>query len=306
MLQEKTLADNDEKKCPNVDCSSRSVDRICHRIQCQRKLQPKHYHVDRFTPFGVASLVASSIAQVTDVEDIFRRIGLFVVAHVLAILTQDIIQHPLVFFVIKRNNPFIFLLRCVKPWMTGIPPPSTAMAMPLMITTLEGHHNVDKRVTRFFVPLGAALCRCGSAVFISMAVLFLISLEGKVVTAPHVFLTILVTSVGSLAIPAIPSSSVVVILIILSALDVTTVNIGLLMALEWLNDRVRTTSNIESVMLGGIVVYHFCERNLPSDIKDNGECAANNDDVEMKLRGSDIDSRHVDRDENGGENGMLL
>ncbi|GFR88080.1 amino acid transporter, partial [Elysia marginata] len=52
---------------------------------------------------------------------------------------------------------------------------------------------------------------------------------------------------ASLAIPAVNSSSVVAVVIILESMSVpTTGTVGLIMAMEWLNDRVRTTSNAMS------------------------------------------------------------
>ena len=43
----------------------------------------------------------------------------------------------------------------------------------------------------------------------------------------------LLTAAGSLAIPSVPSSSVVAVLIVLSSLDIQVHNIGIVFALEW-------------------------------------------------------------------------
>ena len=43
----------------------------------------------------------------------------------------------------------------------------------------------------------------------------------------------ILSTVSSLAIPAVPSGSIICILIILSSIGVHTTNVGLLMALEW-------------------------------------------------------------------------
>lgn len=46
------------------------------------------------------------------------------------------------------------------------------------------------------------------------------------------FFSILAT-VGSLAIPSVPSASIVTLLILLSSLNIRAVNIGLILAVEW-------------------------------------------------------------------------
>ena len=43
----------------------------------------------------------------------------------------------------------------------------------------------------------------------------------------------LLTAAGSLAIPAVPSASVISVLIVLSSLDIQVHNIGIVFALEW-------------------------------------------------------------------------
>lgn len=72
----------------------------------------------------------------------------------------------------------------------------------------------------------------------------------------------LLSAVGSLAVPSVPSASIVSILVVLSSLDVQVHNIGLLMALEWYNDRIRTTSNTMTIIVGAVVIDKLCKATL--------------------------------------------
>ncbi|KAK3104165.1 hypothetical protein FSP39_024977 [Pinctada imbricata] len=211
------------------------------------------------TPLGVASLIAASIAGVDDVKDIFERVGMFIFAYTLGIVIHQVILVPLVYFIAVRKNPFKYIASCARPWMTAFAPPSTAIAMPEMMNTLERKNDIDRRITRFSVPFGAALMRLGSCLFICLSALFLMVLEGKQITAIRVLLAGVLTTVGSLAIPSVPSASIITVLVVMSLFNVQSLNIGLLMALEWYSDRLRTTSNTMTVMLSSVLLQRLCK-----------------------------------------------
>lgn len=75
----------------------------------------------------------------------------------------------------------------------------------------------------------------------------------------------LLATAGSLATPPVPSASVVSILVVLSSIDIQVHNVGLLMALEWYNDRIRCTSNTLTIILGAVMVERLCKTSLNSD-----------------------------------------
>ena len=54
----------------------------------------------------------------------------------------------------------------------------SAIAIPDVLVSAETKNGVDIRISRFSVPFGAALCRCGSGAFMVTVSLFLASMEG--------------------------------------------------------------------------------------------------------------------------------
>ena len=76
-------------------------------------------------------------------------------------------------------------------------------------------------------------CRLGFTCFGVFTFLSLLNAtEGFTCYGVFTFFSLL-TAAGSLAIPAVPSSSVVAVLIVLSSLDIQVHNIGIVLALEW-------------------------------------------------------------------------
>ncbi|KAJ8298790.1 hypothetical protein KUTeg_022850 [Tegillarca granosa] len=216
----------------------------------------------RFTPIGVASLIASSIAQIKDIDTTFKSLGVFVGGYTLGIAIHQLLVIPVLWLIVMRTNPFKFLLTAFRPWITVFAPPSSAVGIPEVLNTCETKHGVDTRVSRFTVLFFASMSRMGSCYFICMASLFIANLEGGNLEAVQVILITVVSSVGSLAIPSVPSASIITIIIVLSSLDISAVKVGMLMALEWYTDRLRTTSNTLNNVAGTIFIYKFCKRAL--------------------------------------------
>ncbi|KAJ8299098.1 hypothetical protein KUTeg_023158 [Tegillarca granosa] len=77
------------------------------------------------------------------------------------------------------------------------------------------------------------MSRMGSCYFICMSSLFIANLEGFELNAVRIILIVIVSSLGALALPAVPSASIVTIIIVLSSLDIPARKVGILIALEW-------------------------------------------------------------------------
>ncbi|XP_061198274.1 excitatory amino acid transporter 2-like [Saccostrea echinata] len=215
------------------------------------------------TPIGVTSLIASAILKVSNLETVFNSLGMYVLALSIGMGLHLLGVIPLLYFIATRKNPLYYIAVSLRAWMTVFAVASSAIGMPELLKVVETKLHVDKRISRYTVPLGVALTRAGSTQFISLSSLFLMNLEGLTPSAPTIVLVWLLTTVSSLAIPSIPSAGIVTVLIILSSLNMDVTNIGLLMALEWYDDRIRSTNNATSVVMGAVIADRFCGARLP-------------------------------------------
>ncbi|KAL8617645.1 hypothetical protein ACOMHN_047891 [Nucella lapillus] len=216
------------------------------------------------TPIGVASLIAKAIASTKDLEATFKGLGYFVLAEVIGNFITGFIFIALIYFVIIRKNPFKFILGASRAIVTGVATASSAATMPEVLNCVEEKNMVDKRVSRFVVPMATALNRDGSAMFIACCSIYIAQLHGPVSVSNAILIAIL-SSVGSLAIPGVPSASIVTILMILSSLEIPPANLGIIIALEWFSDRMRAVPNMSSHVLCAVVTWHFCRKSLGFD-----------------------------------------
>ncbi|XP_041347973.1 excitatory amino acid transporter 1-like [Gigantopelta aegis] len=215
-----------------------------------------------FAPIGIGSLIASAIAGITDITEAFSRLGLFVLTILVGLLIYSLIVLPLILFVLTRRNPFAFIVSIVRACLMAFATSSSAAAIPDMLIACEEKNHIDKRVTRFVIPLCATLNRDGSALYVACAAVFVCQMMLGSISVTEAFMIWILTSVGSLAIPPVPSSSLVTLIIILTSLGIPSDGISLLFAIDWLMDRFRTYCNIISHTFCAAVTYQFCRKDL--------------------------------------------
>lgn len=246
-----------------------------------------------FTPIGVASLIAHAVAKETNIESTFRSLGMFVMAYVVGIVLLLIVAIPVAYFIVVRKNPFVFLYHLLRPFVTAFATASSAVAIPEVLHTCESKHGVTPNISRFFVPFATALNRTGSCIFITMSGLLLCTMEGYHLEGVKVLFLAILSTVSSLAIPGVPSGSIICILIILSSIGVHTTNIGLLMAVEWFTDRLRTGANIASITFGAIFIHVVCKDSL-NLASDSGQLDADDSlDEQRNQKDGIVHRKHV-------------
>nr|XP_022336994.1 excitatory amino acid transporter-like [Crassostrea virginica]XP_022336995.1 excitatory amino acid transporter-like [Crassostrea virginica] len=216
------------------------------------------------TPLGISSLIAASIASTRDVTGTFSSLGLFVLTVTIGIVLHQALFIPMILFLITRRNPFTYFISIGRAWLIGFAATSTAVAIPEMLQACENKNRIDKRISRFVIPFCVTLNADGSALFITAAAMFIANITGQSLTFGEVVIVGLLTAIASLALPSVPSSSIVTLIMVLSSLNIPVHAVSLLFAVEWFLDRIRTTSNVLSHTVCAAITHHFCHKTVES------------------------------------------
>ncbi len=137
---------------------------------------------------------------------------------------------------------------------------STAATIPITLRSLE-RLGISRRSSQLTACIGTnfnndgtALYQATAALFIAQALNYQLSLSDQVV----IMLTTLIASVGA---GGIPSGSFVTMPLIFAAVRLPSDKIPILLTVDWLLDRCRTTSNV----LGDMTVAVLLDRVSPPD-----------------------------------------
>ncbi|XP_078404966.1 excitatory amino acid transporter 2-like [Cetorhinus maximus] len=215
-----------------------------------------------YSPFGIACLICGKIVAIKDLEVVARQLGMYMVTVITGLIIHGGIILPLMYFVITRKNPFSFLAGIFQAWITALGTASSAGTLPVTFRCLEENLGIDKRVTRFVLPVGATINMDGTALYEAVAAIFIAQMNNVHLDAGQIVTVSLTATLASVGAASIPSAGLVTMLLILTAVGLPTQDISLLVAVDWLLDRMRTSVNVVGDSFGAGIVFHLSEEEL--------------------------------------------
>uniref|UniRef100_A0A670YKW6 Amino acid transporter n=1 Tax=Pseudonaja textilis TaxID=8673 RepID=A0A670YKW6_PSETE len=215
-----------------------------------------------YSPLGIACLICGKIIAIKDLEVVARQLGMYMVTVIVGLLIHGGIFLPLLYFVITRKNPFSFFAGIFQAWITALGTASSAGTLPVTFRCLEENLGIDKRVTRFVLPVGATINMDGTALYEAVAAIFIAQMNGIVLDGGQIVTVSLTATLASVGAASIPSAGLVTMLLILTAVGLPTQDISLLVAVDWFLDRMRTSVNVVGDSFGAGIVYHLSKAEL--------------------------------------------
>ncbi|VDK78370.1 unnamed protein product [Dibothriocephalus latus] len=184
------------------------------------------------TPVGVAFMIAAAILNVSDIKAAFAGLGMFVLTVTVALGVLFFLC-IILYGAVALRNPFCLLRFITKSWFISFATTSPIVSLAEMFDGCD-QYGVDQSISRFACPLMTALKADGPAVFISSAAVFVAQTESAGSSPGTLVIIWILTAVSALAIPHIPSASIIITMTILSSANVPTANTAYLYAVDWL------------------------------------------------------------------------
>ena len=211
-----------------------------------------------FAPIGIFALISSKLGDSGGGEHFWREIagvGKYMLTVIIGLTVHFMILLTILLVVSRRGRQFITTMS--KALITAFGTASSTATLPLtMECALEA--NVDKRAVKFVLPLGSTVNMDGTALYEAVAVMFIAQAYG-IHMAPMdqvvIFITATLAAIGA---AGIPEAGLVTMVIVLTAVGLPMEGIGLLLAVDWFLDRLRTTVNVWGDSVGTTVVEKFC------------------------------------------------
>ena len=211
-----------------------------------------------YAPVGIASLVAARIGGAPEAfwrSDV-PRLGWYMATVLAGLATHLFVALPLIYWFVCRRNPFRQLMGVSQALLTAFSTASSAATLPLTIEGCKKNNGISDRTAGFVLPLGATINMDGTALYEAVAVVFIAQSLGIELTPAQMLVVFITATLAAMGAAPIPEAGLVMMAIVLTAVGIDPSHAALILAVDWLLDRFRTTVNVAGDVFGAGIIDH--------------------------------------------------
>ena len=210
-----------------------------------------------FAPVGVFCLVAGQFGKVgggSVIKNELVAVGSYFFTVILGLTCHFLLLFIILIIFSKQGREYLFKL--LRALLTAFGTASSSATLPLtMKCALEA--GIDKRSVKFVLPIGATINMDGTALYESVAVMFIAQTYGISMGMEQQVIIFITATLAAIGAAGIPQAGLVTMLIVLNAVNLPAEGIGLILAVDWLLDRFRTTVNVWGDSVGAAIVETY-------------------------------------------------
>lgn len=207
-------------------------------------------------PVGIFGLVATNIAKnggAAGFGEQMGRIGWYVAAVAIGLLLHAFVLMVIVWYFGKKN-PFRYVAGMSRALLTAVSTASSSATLPITIECVEENNDVSPKAAGFVLPLGATINMDGTALYEAVAVIFIAQSLGIPLGIGELLVIFLTASLAAVGAAGVPEAGLFTMVIVLQAVGLPTEGVGIILAIDWFLDRLRTTVNVFGDSIGAAVV----------------------------------------------------
>ena len=201
----------------------------------------------KLTPIGVFSLISYVVAE----QGIDVIIGLwkYMLLVVAVLLIHGLVTLPLMLSLLTRINPYRYLNNIREVPLMAFSTASSAATLPVSMKVVQEKGGVSKDSAAFVLPLGATVSMDGTAAYLTIAVMYIANLSGLPLNFGDQLLLGITVVALSVGVAALPSASLVMMVVILNQVGLSVEYLALIVAVDRILDMARTSLNVTSDMV---------------------------------------------------------
>jgi len=211
----------------------------------------------KLLPLGIFGLVVTRLAEIGGGPALMgelEKVAMYFLTVVLSLLLHGVVALPLILWYMTGRNPLQYAKGAAEALLTAFSTASSSATLPVTMECAEKNNNVSKKSASFVLPLGATINMDGTALYEAVAVIFIAQVYGIEITGVMLLVVFLTATLAAIGAAGIPEAGLVTMIIVLNATGVPLEGIGILLSIDWLLDRCRTTVNVWGDSIGSAVI----------------------------------------------------
>merc|ERR1719445_1424744 len=193
---------------------------------------------------------------------VLMQLGWYFTTVILGLFIHGLIVLPILYSVVTRTLPFKFIWNMANAFTTAFGTGSSSATLPVTISLLEEKNQVDPRVCRFVLPIGATINMDGTALYEAVAAIFISQVNGMQLGIGQILAVSITATAASIGAAGIPQAGLVTMVMVLETVGLPPDDITIILAVDWLLDRCRTTINVLGDSIGAGIVNHLSKGEL--------------------------------------------
>ncbi len=220
----------------------------------------------KVAPIGIFCLVAARFGK-AQAEGAFltelQQIGWYFGTAVAGLGFHALVTLPLIFWVVRRENPYRFMMQMSQALLTAFSTASSSATLPVTMECAVDRAGISRRSVEFVLPLGATINMDGTALYEAVAAIFIAQVLGPAfeLTMLDQVVVAVTATLAAIGAAGIPEAGLITMMIVLNAVGLPIEYVSLILSVDWLLDRFRTTVNTFGDAIGAAVV----EKTLPAE-----------------------------------------
>jgi DAACS family dicarboxylate/amino acid:cation (Na+ or H+) symporter len=206
----------------------------------------------KLAPLAVGCL-GFSLTATTGLEAL-RSLGYYLSVCFLGFFLHQFGVYSLALRLAGGLSPKVFFLRIREAMGTAFATASSNATLPVTLRVAEGELLVPRRVSRFVLTVGSTANHCGTALYVSITVLFLAQVFGVTLDVNQYVFVSLMSLLAGVGTAGVPGGTIPLVVVTIAALGIPGESIAIVLGVDRLLDMGRTTLNVTGNLVSAVLV----------------------------------------------------